>query len=333
MRAPSSVRTALVIQGPIFSTGRTGNSLHNPDSGIGKDKIVEFDSSEVVNSYIDSYSTLFDVIVVSTWQDEDVSKILVRDGVHIIKSEDTLRNIVPVSRVQGYFGNNKSRQFFTLKKALDFSKIMGIDHVIKVRTDNLVDVSVLLKSSLLDRNKLWFPGTGSCSNYLEDFFFAGSLEHLEELCDSMLHSRSLYKSVHLDMFYKYIKLRLRRRSSSIFDYFPQANSWTEGQARIVNKGNADFFGYFPIEVWNSQVWRGEPIQEKFYLKQKSSVSTVGKTTNLKSWRKFSLRAMIFYLAGDLVGSRLLFLFDSVVGVKASLRSVLVSLWARYLRSP
>ena len=52
MRIPSSLRTALVIQGPILSTGRTGNSLHNPESGIGKDKIVEYDSSEVVNFYL-----------------------------------------------------------------------------------------------------------------------------------------------------------------------------------------------------------------------------------------------------------------------------------------
>lgn len=333
MRIASSLRTALVIQGPILSTGRTGNSLHNPESGIGKDKIVEYDSSEVVNFYINSYSTLFDVIIVSTWQGEDVSKILIRDGVHVIKSEDTLRSIVPVSRVQGYLGNNKLRQFFTLRRALDFCKIIGINHVIKVRTDNLVDVSVLFKSSLLDQHKLWFPGTGSCSNYLEDFYFAGSLEHLEELCDSMLHGRSLYKSVHLDLFYKYMKLRLKPRSWSIFDYFPQTNGWTEGQAKLVNVGNAEFFGYFPIEVWNSQVWRGEPIQEKFFLKQTSSVSTVGKTTNSKSWRKFSLRAMVFYLAGDLVGSRLLILFDSVAGAKARLRSVLASFWTRYFRRP
>ena len=123
----------------------------------------------------------------------------------------------------------------------------------------------------------------------------------------MLNTRPLHKSVHYDAFYKYLRLKFGRSTTSIFDLFPQAKKWTQGQAVAISQLTLNYMAYFPIEIWNQQVWRGRKILSKNRLSRKSSTSFLSKVEIIKvaSWRHFQVDSLVYHLLGDRAGSAFL----------------------------
>lgn len=295
----NSYSSMLIIQGPIESVGRTGKSLHNPFGGVGLDNVVRFDSSATINEYISNYSTLFDLIVVSTWDSEDTSRLISSRNLHIIKSQDNLRSLHPYSRLSGYSGNNKYRQFHSMKAALEYGELKGIQFAVKVRSDHSVNAANLLDSVSQHPDHLWFPKIGNRKNYLEDFYIGGSVRNLMKMCDSMLNQKALHRSVHYDLFYKSVQVLEEINFRNVFDFFPRTHVWTVSQAKLISRANSDFFSYFPLEVWNNQIWRGEMIENQFRIPaDQISLSTAIPVTAKLSCTSFDVRAFSYFILGD-----------------------------------
>ena len=330
-----SLKSALIIQGPMVSIGRTGASLTDSKNGVGRDQIVSFDCTEIVNLYVNQHAKNFDAVVLSTWAEESTDGVISSPKLHILKSKDTLPGITPVSAASGYQGNNKYRQFWTIKVALEELASLDIDVAVKVRTDNLVDASKLLEYMRSDSSKLWFPKVNAQNNYLEDFYIAGSVQNLMLLCDAALNTKSLYKSVHLDLFYGYLRNVLEKKSHSIFDFFPKERAWTQEQARLVECGNLLYFDYFPKSIWNKQVWRGVGLSptNKTLNENSPTLPTRVLGSYRKSWSHFDSAAFAYYLLGDKLGSRFRAFVDTTSSGFWRIASVLVKVakrgWSKF----
>jgi len=298
------MQSILIIQGPTLSIGRTGESLHNKEGGVGKDQIEHFDCTETINWYISTYSNIFRWIIVSTWEGQETDKILRLENVRILKSVDTLRALAKSSKIVGYEGDNKNRQFYTIKAALEIGEVQDCEIAIKVRTDLRVEASKLLEYVRKDPSKLWVPKTNAPTNYFEDFYFGSSVQNIKLLCQSMLNKKPLYKSIHYDAFYKFLKLKFEPNKPSLFDLFPKSDKWTQSQAVAVSKFTRNHMAYFPIEIWNLQVWRGRKILSKNRLSKTSiqPFATTAETVKASSWRHFHVDSLIYYLLGDKTGS-------------------------------
>jgi len=317
------LKSALIIQGPILSIGRTGESLHDARGGLGVDRIVKFDCSDNINQLIATYGNVFDIIVISTWETENLEKITISKNVHVLQNRDMLKKLSPNSNQIGFQGNNKYRHFYTIQNALRYIKSYNVDIVVKVRSDNFVDASLLLDCVKSDISKLWFPKTISFANYLEDFYIGGSVNNLRDLCDAMLSGRPLHKSDHLDIFYQYTKIKSSANLIKIFDFFPRKNKWTKEQLNLISYANIYLFKYFPISVWNNQVWRGSSLKEEnripvnIYRNQKQNKLIV----NQKSFFCFNLKDFIYFILGDLWGSRYISLFNWVQNMAVKVYSL------------
>jgi hypothetical protein len=298
----------------MVSIGRTGASLSSFTNGTGGGEIVSFDCTQVVNLYVKQHGKNFDVVVLSTWAGESTQGVTPSPKLTILKSRDSLPVIIPVSATPGYHGNNKYRQFWSIKVALEELSSLDIDLAVKVRTDNLVDASELLKYVSSDFSKLWFPKVNDQNNYLEDFYIGGSVQNLNLLCDAALNTRSLYKSVHLDLFYGYLRSVLDKNSYSIFDFFPKEGAWTQEQANLVQTANGLYFEYFPKSIWFNQVWRGVQVSSLNETMKENLPTRPTKVLESyrKSWSHFDGAALAYYLLGDNLGSKLRAIFDNTI---------------------
>lgn len=300
----SRVRSLLIIQGPIVSEGRTGESINNPNGGLGKDRIVRFNCTSTVNWYISQFSREFDLVIVSTWDSEDTDGIKLQGNVEILKNTDLLAKTTPFISQTGYAGNNTFRQMFTIQQALKEGLKKQCEIAVKVRTDTQVNAAILLESVKTDTSKLWFPKTATQLNYLEDFFIGGSVGNMKLLCDSVLEKRTFYKSPHNELFYQYVKAKESPHRVKVFDLFPKQHSWTLAQAELVRRGAQNYFDFFPIDSWNDLIWRGSGINRENWVSA-SDIEKVNKSIRivpLASWIHFDLDLWIYYLLGDSLGS-------------------------------
>jgi hypothetical protein len=243
---------------------------------------------------------------------------------HIIKSQDNLRSLHPNNANTGYSGNNKYRQFHSLKAGLEYGELKGIQLAIKVRSDNSVNAACLLDSVSQNPNHLWFPKIGNRKNYLEDFYLGGSVRNLMTMCDSMLNQRSLHRSVHYDLFYKSVQALEEINFRNVFDFFPRTHVWTISQSKLIARANSDFFSYFPLEVWNNQIWRGEMIENPFRITaDQSFFSTAIPVTVKPSYRSFDVRAFSYFVLGDALGVHMIQNLSSIRYLPSKIRAFLV----------
>lgn len=77
-------RSALLIQGPILSKGKTGQHFGQGNLPIDDNY---FDATETINSVIRRFAEDFDLVVVATWNTEDTTGIIGGDSVKILRSE------------------------------------------------------------------------------------------------------------------------------------------------------------------------------------------------------------------------------------------------------
>jgi hypothetical protein len=77
-------KSALLIQGPILSKGKTGRHFGKGNLPIDDNY---FDATETINGNIRKFAEDFDLVVVATWNTEDTTGILGGDSVKILRSE------------------------------------------------------------------------------------------------------------------------------------------------------------------------------------------------------------------------------------------------------
>ena len=96
-----------------------------------------------------------------------------------MNDEENFQNIYIKNEV---FLQNYKKQFHTLKSAADFLKSKNLDYIIKIRTDLLVDMNLLLlecKNAMMNESTLINNGIRTDTRFLElDDFIFGSTKDL-----------------------------------------------------------------------------------------------------------------------------------------------------------
>jgi len=135
----------LIIQGPILSGGFTGKTHGSGRTRASKNSLVNFDSTSSINQNITIAQDYFSEIVVSTWENQDTEQI--KGKCKIIKSIDPTPNPPstrkPIEDFPDFNKINKIRQFYSVFKGLNHLEKMGIEHAIKIRTDQTLDLKLL----------------------------------------------------------------------------------------------------------------------------------------------------------------------------------------------
>lgn len=177
-------KIALIIQGPIISSGVKGSVLRNKNILTNKNRehIVDFNCVDNILELAKKANDLdFDQVILSTWKCDEIAlfensnlfnKVIAND-------EENFQNIHIKNEV---FLQNYKKQFHTLKSAADFLKSKNLDYIIKIRTDLSVDMNLLLlesRNAMMNRSTLINNGIRNGTRFLElDDFIFGSTKDL-----------------------------------------------------------------------------------------------------------------------------------------------------------
>jgi len=264
-------KVGLIIQGPLESFGKAGHRKFEGSSPV----LVRYDTRANIQKTINEFGSLFDTIVVSTWDSE-------------LKSGDQWVGATVVSmpdpggnwngREGSWKAHNRNRQFIGIQNGLAWlEKNSGIEYVVRIRTDQYVDLKELLSSfeehlqstqGILGMMGVAFMRPGIF--HVSDLYFASELKTMRMFLDAMLsHDRyEFLVDVHRDMVLKYAYSSFRGALGvSDWAYFPR-------QPRSgVNKKTKAIFSFMFKHVFvplseatlRSVVFRGSPLSDE-YLK-------------------------------------------------------------------
>lgn len=252
-------RYGVVIQGPLRSFGRSGRTANIPFSQVKAEDVLNFFSVPSIVSYFQRFGHLAKIICV-VWDDEEdedvevLKGIVGLDNVKVIKDETR-----PVSASGGVIpGNNKYRQFYSTLKGLEFLKAEGVSHVIKVRSDQQIDVKGLIKDfEDVQRNRDKFilvpRFIRDNSDSLADFYFCAEVNLFESSLRDYLGSQELFSHVHTDLFYCWARKLV---GEAPFKYYLSGSNLFDDY--IVEAWNQ---GFCPAsrEVYSKIIWRGEKL--------------------------------------------------------------------------
>jgi hypothetical protein len=255
----SSTDIGVVIQGPIQSVGRVLTDL----------KFRPYDSTADVKTMLQAIVNLGANPIVVTWQDQNIDEFSSYERENIMKipfPRVTMRK----SFVNDWNRNSKYRQYYsTLVGTLEL-KNRGCKYVIKLRTDNLVDIHKLISFVLsldpLEVEKYFYSPLINLDkpHMFYDFYSFSTTSKMEEFCNVMLFEKERTTNIHFDVFYRWIKheLKLKYSLSDIKLIYPKYPFFTQDQLQLIREGLKEVYRPLPKEIWTSLYWRGEQLGEK-----------------------------------------------------------------------
>ena len=253
-----SQKSALVIQGPILSKGKSGKHFGDPDLPV-EDSF--FDCSELINDIVKESKESFDLIVISTWDSEDTSKIIELDKIRIIKSKQ------PIYRISKKSEPNTFKQFYSILRGLDVAYNEECKFVVKIRTDTWVEATKVLDLIKTDPTKIWVVPFKS-PNCITDFFFGGNITNMQIFTDTILKPnffyRTVYKSasIHYSLFYQYAYRQESVLKRLFFWNYYYSYFLSLSKVRTIKSAWENFYSQIPQEIYNSMKWRGFGIPIK-----------------------------------------------------------------------
>jgi hypothetical protein len=278
-------RSALLIQGPILSKGKTGQHFGQGNLPIDDNY---FDTTETINSVIRRFAEDFDLVVVATWNTEDTTGIIGGDSVKILRSE------APKKRSRNKREPNSYRQFYSVLKGLDLAEDYGCTLIVKIRTDTSIDASKLLNLCRYRPESIWVVPFQQ-PNCISDFILAGNLQNLRNLSKQFLRNQFLRRSIHFELFYSYIFFQSNIWAKVRFwNYLPKTQYLSNSQAQLIRHSWESYFSAIPQSIWNEVLWRG------FGIPNDSKKNDVELAIKFKTWldtqveksrgfRRFSLK--------------------------------------------
>lgn len=142
-------KIALIIQGPIISSGVRGSILRDKNHLTDKNEntFIDYDCMDNVVKLAKNGRNFFDYIVLSTWESEFNKKLSDNNYFDkvIFSNEDSFENVYIKHNI---FNQNYKKQFHTLKVASDFLKDKDLDFVVKIRTDLFINLEKLHQECL-----------------------------------------------------------------------------------------------------------------------------------------------------------------------------------------
>ena len=283
-------KSALLIQGPILSNGKTGQHFGKGNIPIDDNY---FDTTDTINDTIRKYGEDFDLIIVSTWDSENTTGILDHDSVRILKSE------VPNRKNRNKREPNSYRQFYSVLKGLELANDFGCTFIVKIRTDTSIDASSILNLCKYRPESIWVVPFQQ-PNCISDFIIAGNLQNLKYLSKQFLRRRFLRRSIHFELFYSYVYFRGNVWSKIRFwNCFPKNQYLTNSQARLIRNSWKRHFSAIPQSIWNDILWRGfgipnESKKSDEQLQKKFDTWLELQVAKSRSMSRFSLRNSRFF---------------------------------------
>ena len=263
------MKLTLLIQGPIYSGGLSGKTWGKGKTRAPRENFVSFDSSETILRNIEIGQDIFDFVIVSTWEGEDTRSL---EGsalrFTLLKEPDPgpLESFVrsPIKGVKHTHENNAIRQFQGIQNGIKFAKSIGSTHIVKIRTDQEIDLQLLkaetLRNFMAQEDYIFVPFIDLDVPWsIPDFYLAFSVEHGIKLTKLMsIHSR-FHRSVHVDFFLKamlvkYPDLMLSNMKEAFFHSAP-----TEHFEKVIRSNTLEIFRSGTRELFQSITWRGEKI--------------------------------------------------------------------------
>ena len=178
-------KPTLIIQGPLISNGIDGKNAHISIKSLNKDQEVSWDCRQNIINIIEEYGHLFDRVIVSIWKSCPTFELQYKN-VDVIRNPDLEDIKKPVFGLDGSRGvNNSHRQFLSVLSATE--SLNDDDYVIKIRTDQYIDLSEIL--SYLEKQKklqeIYFPSS-NLYDYISDYFIAGRVFSINSIFKAAL---------------------------------------------------------------------------------------------------------------------------------------------------
>jgi len=297
------LKTALVIQGPINSTGVAGAYSGTVRNASITD-IVDFDTSNYIKINIMNAKNIFDILILSIWNSE-FEKIkdkdfLRKDNVKIILNDDfvekdelKLRNDYLALKFPSFANNNMNKQWVTTNSGVAAAIELGANYCFKIRTDQLIDIKLLAETLIshansLNKNKIIVPFCDFRKPWaLPDFYLGGKCYLVEKLTYSLLYSpvRNFSQNVHDQLFFGGSYFLNYNRRDNWTTYIKKENNFSKKQNKIIINSWNNIWQIGPEKLFKSLVWRGQPIEfsrYNAYFENDNLTETINKNLSLNN---------------------------------------------------
>ena len=255
--SPSDV--GVIIQGPIQSLGRVLTDL----------KFRQYDSTNDVKMMLRAINEIGATPMVVTWLDQNI------EGFSAEERENIERIPFPKGTAWRSFRNDwnknsKYRQYYSTLTGVLKLKERGCQYVIKVRTDNLVDlhklVAFIATLNPTEVEKYFYTPLINLDkpHMFYDFYSFSSILNMERFCRVMIYEKERTNNIHFDVFYRWTKHQIGSQYSlsDIASIYPRYPVFTWPQLDLIRKGLAEVFRPLPKEIWSTLYWRGEQLGEQ-----------------------------------------------------------------------
>jgi hypothetical protein len=289
---------SLLIQGPILSKGRTGKTFFNNE--LNKNSIVDYYCEDNIFKLISEFGYLFSKIRIITWDNEQINESRFSNfgNCSVLKLKNITPNLVIDNKKLPTDFNNKYKQFYSLSKGLESIKDDNSEYIIKVRTDQYLDISGLIQehqkaisNNLNEKNKIFVPYI-NVSNYLpSDFYFVATKTIFTNFVDAMMWGNytEFNSSVHIDMSLKYTYIHFREEIKiHPRTFFLNSFNKNPNKDKIIlcNFLTTNIYSIFSSNIIDTVIWRGDkmelhPKETKSYAFSNNNINIILDVNNYK----------------------------------------------------
>ncbi len=268
----------LVIQGPLVSFGRkSGQNAHIGWRSIPKEDWVQYDCRENIRAVIREFGSLFSSIVVSTWKSEERSGDSFEGAGFVASDDGALPKKYRKDREGRLILDTWFRQMFSVLAGIEYlEKHSNVDMVVKIRTDQYVDLACMLDFIKQAQTlKTYTPEVIFVPSIMKenqrygilDFYFAGSLSAMKAFHRSLFECEAFEfePSIHRELWLKYAYVAYRDLiKAPEYAYFPALyeKSYCEETLRIFQYMARRVFWPLSFDCFQTIVWRGSPFSKE-----------------------------------------------------------------------
>lgn len=240
----------ILIQGPIISRGR--NFL----SSVQKD----FKTEIYINNLYKIAQKNNCELILTTWNDQDASNVEI-PGKDIFKFQANLVELCP--NLLNNRNSSKYKQFYLIKEGIEILRKRECDVVIKLRTDQFLDLQMLIdhinhtEANLGTKIMTLFADSRTIDSWV-DFLFVAKIDSLVSNIDSFINQKEIFSSIHRDFFYHMHRKNLSFFQSIVFRLFLpyDAKNFSKKQIYLIKEIWIRNFILMPLGVLESLEWRG-----------------------------------------------------------------------------
>lgn len=252
----STTNLGVIIQGPIYSRGRTMKDL-NPRN---------YDASKNINQIFERIKSTGATPILVTWKNEETANLSPNVVQSMIKIQMPKTSLI--FRIRNNISkNNKYKQFYSVLAGVEELSSCNMQYVLKIRTDQdfpvediITYITELEESSIQER--IFTPLLNlDKPNMFYDFYYFSSTATMRKFHQNMMNSKEICSNVHYDTFYRWGMRKSNVGLRNIFQIYPKYPKFTKSQLQLMYEIWKDSFHVLPRKCWRQLVWRGEAFDE------------------------------------------------------------------------